>query len=44
MKVKAVERQVGPYAVVFEITRTGYSAYAHGTGGGHQAKPEITAY
>ena len=28
MKVKAVEHQVGPYAVIFEKTRTGYSAYA----------------
>src|ERR1700730_5847006 len=28
MKAKAVEHQVGPYAVVFEKTRTGYSAYA----------------
>ena len=28
MKRKAVERQVGTYAVVFEKTRTGYSAYA----------------
>jgi predicted RNase H-like HicB family nuclease len=28
MKAKRAARQVGPYAVILEKTRTGYSAYA----------------